>query len=108
MEIDAGDLQVGYRRLTLRFADAAIVGENLQLLAEAVGASFRANHWHGRREVTEIRSIKMSDVPNGRHTLRLRLWPFHAFAIEFAEMSITEEPLDARGEARPGRFVVRR
>lgn len=107
MVIDAGDLQVGYRRLTLRFAEAGVVGQNLYLLAEAIGASFRANHWHAKREVTEIHSIKRGDLPNGRHTLRFKLWPFHAFAFEFAEVSIADEPLEARGEARPGRFIVR-
>jgi hypothetical protein len=108
MVIDAGDLQTGYRRLTLRFAEAGIVDGNLQLLAEAVGASFRPNHWHRSRGVTEIRGVEVADLPDGRCRIRLELWPFHTFVLEFADVSITDEPLEARGEARPGRFILRK
>ena len=52
--IDCGDLQVGYRRLTLVFEEASIVPDDLQLLAAAVGAEFRANHWTQSRTVTEV------------------------------------------------------
>jgi len=39
--------------------------------------------------------------------LRLRLWPFHEFAIEFGALALTEEALDARGREQAGKFVVR-
>lgn len=107
MVIDCGNLEVGYRRLTLRFDCAAVVPDNLQLLAEAIGAEFRSNHWHQRRSVTEIRAVEADLLPGGRFLLRLRLWPFHEFAIEFETLSIAEEALDARGPERAGRFVVR-
>jgi hypothetical protein len=107
MVIDCGNLQVGYRRLTLRFDRAAVVPDNLQLLAAAIGAEFRSNHWHQGTSVTEIRVIEVDVLPGRRFVLRLRLWPFHEFAIEFGALSIAEEALDARGPARAGTFVVR-
>ena len=107
MVIDCGNLQVGYRRLTLRFDRAAVTPDNLQLLADAIGAEFRSNHWHQGRSVTEIRAVEVDLLPGGRFNLGMRLWPFHEFAIEFDALSIAEEALDARGPKRAGKFVVR-
>jgi hypothetical protein len=103
--IDCGNLQVGYRRLHLRFDAANVVPDNSQLLAEAIGAEFRANHWHQRRSVTEIRAVEVDLLPGDRFALRLRLWPFYEFAVEFSALSIRESPLAGRGPARAGRFV---
>jgi len=105
MTIDCGDLQVGYRRLVLSFDEAAVVPDDLSHLADAIGAYFRPNHWHRHRAVTEIHAQEVDIVSDGRFTLRLRLWPFYAFAIEFAHMSLTESPLDHRAPRRAGRFV---
>jgi hypothetical protein len=85
--IDCGDLQVGYRRLTLSFEGASIVPNDLRLLADAVGAQYRPNHWHQGRTVTEVLEHKVADLPGGRFVLRLRLWPFYQFAIEFSGFS---------------------
>ena len=108
MVIDCGDLQVGYRRLSLSFDGATIVPDDLQRLADAIGAEFRANHWHQRRTVTEIRRQEVDVLPDGRYVLRLRLWPFYKFAIEFSGFSLVEVPMSARGPARAGRFTVTR
>lgn len=107
MAIDCGNLQVGYRRLTLRIDGAAVVPDNLQLLAEAIGAEFRPNHWHQKSSVTEIRAIEVDLLPGGRFLLLLRLWPFHEFGIAFDALAIDEHPLDGRGANRPGKFIVR-
>jgi hypothetical protein len=107
MVIDCGNVQVGYRRLTLQFDRAAVVPENLYLQAAAIGAEFRSDHWHQGAWVTEIRVIEVDVLPGKRFVLRLRSWPFHEFAIEFGALSIAEEALDARGPARAGTFVVR-
>jgi len=106
MAIDCGDLQVGYRRLSLWFKGARVVPDDLQHLAEAVGAEFRANHWHQRRTVTEIRRQEVHLLPDGRYVLRLELWPFYRFAIEFSAFSLAEVPMSARGPARAGRFSI--
>ena len=106
MVIDAGALDMGYRQLALRFDEAAIVPDNLWLLAEAVGASFRPNHWRRERGVTEIRYQEVDLLRDGRFVLRLRLWPFHEFAVEFGAFSYSEVPIAARPAARPGRFVI--
>ena len=106
MLIGAGILDVGYRQLSLRFDEATVVPENLHLLAEAIGASFRPNHWRRGRGVTEIRYHEVDLLPDGRFVLRLRLWPFHEFAVEFGAFSYSEVPLPARPAARPGRFVI--
>jgi hypothetical protein len=106
MAIDCGNRQVGYRRLTLRFDQAAVIPDNLQLLAEAIGAEFRPNHWHKELSVTEIRAVEVDLLPPARSTLRLLLWPFHEFGIAFGGLAIDEDPLDGRGENQPGKFIV--
>jgi hypothetical protein len=107
LAIDCGDIQVGYRRLTLRFERASVVPDNLLLLAEAVGAEFRPNHWHNHKSVTEIRFTEVDVVPGDKYILRMRLWPFHEFGIEFGAVSITELALEARSPRRAGRFFTR-
>ena len=106
MVVNAGSLHVGYRRLTLTFQRAKVVPDDLQRLAEAIGAEFRANHWHQRRAVTEIQESEVDVLPDGRFALRFRLWPFYAFAIEFSRFSLAEVPRSARGSERAGRFVL--
>ena len=105
--IDCGSLQVGYRQLTLRFAGAAIEPDNLQLLAKAVGAEFHDGHQTPEPSVTEIRYVEIDLLPNARFVLRLRLWPFHEFAVAFAALSIAEVTLDGRGPSRAGTVVTR-
>jgi hypothetical protein len=106
MVIDCGDLQVGYRRLSLSFDHATIVPDNLQRLADAIGAEFRANHWHRGRTVTEIRRREVAVLPDGRYILRFWLWPFYKFAIEFSRFSLGEVQMSARGPARAGKFTL--
>lgn len=103
--IDCGDLQVGYRRLLLAFEGASIVPDDLQRLAEAVGAEFRANHWHQGRTVSEVAGHKVGVLPDGRFVLRLQLWPFYEFAVEFSGFSTTETPMMDRRPARAGRIT---
>jgi hypothetical protein len=106
MAIECGDLQVGYRRVSLSFNEATVVPDDLQRLADAVGAEFRANHWHQGRTVTEIRRQEVQLLPDGRYVLRLELWPFYEFAIEFSGFSLAEIPMSTRGPARGGRFTI--
>jgi len=106
MALDCGDRVVGYRRLTLTFEEAKVVPDNLSRLADAVGAEFRANHWHQRRTVTEIQKHEIRVLPGGRYALRLQLWPFYEFSIEFSGFSLVEVPMSSRGPARAGRFTV--
>lgn len=105
--IDCGDLNVGYRRVTLVFDGAAIVPDDLHLLGEAVGAQFRANHWHADPAVTEVLDQEIDLLPDGRFVLRLRLWPFHEFAIEFSSLTLAEVPLAERAPMQPGLFVLK-
>jgi hypothetical protein len=106
MMIDCGDLQVGYRQLSLAFDGATVVPDDLERLAAAVGAEFRANHWHQRRTVTEIRKQEVDVLPDGRYVLRLWLWPFYEFAIEFSGFSIVSIPMSTQGPVRAGRFTL--
>ena len=105
MTLECGDLQVGYRRITLQFGSAQIVPDNLYLLAEAVGAEFRSNHWHRQRKVTEVLAHEVDVRSGGRFVLALRLTPFYEFAVEFGTLSMTEVPLAERGSARAARYV---
>jgi hypothetical protein len=96
----------GGRRLTLQFAGATIVPDDLQRLGYAVGAEFRPQHWRQRRGVTEILAQEVDLLPDGRYTLRLRLWPFHQFAVEFADFTLSEELVTEPSRTRAGSFVV--
>jgi hypothetical protein len=103
-----GHLQVGYRRLTMAFTGASIVPENLQLLGFAIRAEFRPAPRSRDLTFTEILAHEVDVAPGGRAVLRLRLWPFHEFGVEFDGFSLTEEPVAERGPARPGAFVLHR
>ena len=105
LTIECGYLQVGYRRITLHFGSAHVVPDNLYLLAEAIGAEFRSNHWHRQRKVTEILAHEVDVRPGGRFALALRLTPFYEFAVEFGTLSLTEVPIGERSPARAGRYV---
>ena len=104
--VNAGDLQVGYRRITMTFTGASIVPDNLRKLAYAIRAEFRPSHWSRYRSVTEIHDQEVDVVGSGRYTLRLRLWPFHEFAVEFDGFSRSHEPLADRPPPRAGAFVL--
>jgi hypothetical protein len=71
--------------LALRFRDAEIVPDNYQALAYAIGAVYAENDWGG--VITTIRAQEV-DRSDGRSVLRLRLWPFHEFAIHFGSSDI--------------------
>lgn len=100
------DEQGGPRQISLRFGSATIVPENLWLLAEAVSAEFRANHWHRDRTVTRILAHEVDLGPDDRFALRLRLSPFHEFAVEFESCSLSETSLPERRSRRAGRFIL--
>jgi hypothetical protein len=104
--VNAGDLQVGYRQITMDFADARIIPANVQRLGYAVLAELRPSRWSRYRSVTEIRAQEVDLVAGGRYTLRLRLWPFHEFAVEFAGFSLHDEALEERPPARAGAFII--
>jgi hypothetical protein len=89
-------------RLDLRFSDAQIVPDNYQKLAYAIGAEYRADHWGTTHTVIRYQEVDID--PMGRMTLRLGLWPFHEFAIEFGALVLTR----GRSLKRrvPGQFVL--
>lgn len=87
---NAGDLEVRYRALTLRFSDAAVAPDNLQALAYAVGAGYHSDHWGDT--ITTVLAQELDRRPDGRFVLRLRLWPFYAFAVDFADLHLAEAP----------------
>lgn len=95
-----------HRLLTLQFAQATIIPDNLQLLADVIGAEFRANHWHRRRMTSSIHAQEVDLAPDGRFLLRLRLWPLYEFAIDFATLSVAESSFSAEAPARAGRFTL--
>ncbi len=91
MLIVAGD-QVGYRKLTLVFRGATLVPDNLQLLAYALGARYATDYWG--EATTVIRAQEVDVLPSSGFVLRLRLWPFYEFAVEFFDFALSEEPSD--------------
>jgi hypothetical protein len=104
--VNAGDLLVGYRRITLSFSGAKVLPDDVQRLAYAVTATFGPTHWQSGRGVTEILDQEVDVLPSGRYSLALRLWPFHEFAIEFDDMRLTESDLDERPPAKRGSFAI--
>jgi hypothetical protein len=92
---------VGALRLRLHFGDAAFTSEDVQKTEFAVEAAFGESPWVTR---TVIRAQEVELAGTGRYLLRLRLWPFHEFGIEFGSFSLSEESAPADGQ-RPGRFV---
>ena len=59
--VNVGDLQVGYRRLRLRFDDARVVPDDYQRLSAAIRAEFKSDHW--RRPVRSPRSRTKGSRP---------------------------------------------
>ena len=93
---NVGDLEVGYRQLRLVFTDAALAPDNLQLLAYAINTRYHSDHWGDATTTVMAQEIDLSH--DGRFIVRLRLWPFHTFAVEFGGFALTESP----GEPQTG------
>lgn len=102
--VTTGYLQVGYRELKLRFIDAEVVPDNLQALAYAVGARYHTDHWGDT--ITTILYEELDRLPDDRFVLRLRLWPFYAFSVEFAEFELAEAPAGPHART-PGTLTFR-
>jgi hypothetical protein len=92
---------VGALRLDLHFGDAAFTTEDIQKIEFAVEAVFGESPWVTQ---TAIRAQEVEIAGDGRYLLRLRLWPFHEFGIEFGSFSLAEEPAPEH-DRRPGRFM---
>lgn len=88
--VNTGNVELGYRELTLRFTDARIVPDNVQALAYAVGARYQTADWGDTN--TTIIAQEIDRLPDGRLLVRLRLWPFYAFAVEFTGFELIEAP----------------
>ena len=97
---------VGGIKVRLRFDDADLVGEHLQSLAFALGAQYMS--LHGTATYTEVIAQEVELASLGRFLLRLRLSPFHEFAIEFGSMTLRVVRGKDEGEARPARLVLAR
>jgi hypothetical protein len=101
MVVRLGNVERSWLRLAFREAD--VVPENYQKLGFAIGATYAPNHWGG--VITVILAQEIETLRHGRFVFRLRLWPFHAFSIEFGSMSL--ERLASSPEPRgPGRFIL--
>lgn len=86
--VSSGDLRLGYRDVQLAFAAARIIPDDLRTTADAVTAQFGSTHWHPSGAVTEIRDSEIDRQSERRWILRLRLHPFHEFAIVFGQLSL--------------------
>ena len=102
VEVSRNDL--GGRRLELHFRNAVVVPPNIQALEMAITAEF---HRDGGSSFTDIidEEVDHDHDPDRPYVLRLRLWPFHEFAIEFGVFEFDEEPLTEPVFRGPGRFV---
>lgn len=89
--------------LRLAFRDADVVPDNYQALGYAIGAIYARTDWGG--VITVILAQEIETLPLGRFVLRLRLWPFYAFSIEFGSMSLERLPSSPE-RLGPGRFIL--
>ena len=98
------DHSQGFRDVDLHlvFGGATFVPDDLQPVAYAVGATYSSEHWGTTR--TEVLAQEVDIADDGRFLLRIRLWPFHEFAIAFATMSLTESPASP-DDGRAGSFT---
>jgi hypothetical protein len=99
MALDAADQTV-----ELAFLHGQIVPDDLQALAYAVGARFHTDQWGDATTVVLAQEIDI--LADGRFVLRLRLWPFHAFAIEFADLELRQSQRRDRRRS-PGSVIIR-
>ncbi len=102
LTVDTGYLDVGYRRLWMRVENATLSPEDFPRLEFAVTARYRRQ---GYEHVTEILDQEVDILADGRFVLRLRLYPFHDFAVEFEGFTLQETPLAERGPNEPAAFV---
>jgi len=61
------------------------------------------DHWGTTRTV--IRAHEVDRGPDATFMLRLRLWPFHEFALAFRSMSLAVEHV-AVDDDQPGAFLL--
>lgn len=101
MVVRLGDANRSWLRLAFRNAD--VVPDNYQALGYAIGALYAPTDWGG--VVTVIRAQEVETLPLGRFVIRLRLWPFYAFSIEFGSMSLQRLPPSPEPPG-PGRFIL--
>jgi len=102
LAVEVGRDRLGDRRLQLHFRDAEVVPPQIQSLEMAVTAEF---HREGGSTFTDIIDEEIDEARDGRFVLRLRLWPFHEFAIELGAFEFEEETLPDGVFRGPGRFV---
>ena len=94
-----------WHRLALLFEGAAVVPDNFQRLAFAVGAAFRKTGPFGPT-TTVIHYQELDIAADGRYVLRLRLWPFHEFEVWFRRMTSTDAPVDRPGGRSRGDMSI--
>ena len=102
LTVEVHNEERGTRRLILHFRDAVIAPPNIQALGLAITAEF---HRDRGSSFTDIVDEEIDETPDGRYILRLRLWPFHEFTIEFGAFEFDEELLSGPVFSGPGRFV---
>jgi hypothetical protein len=108
IDTDNGNIELvvvrGVTRLALSFREAEIQPPNIYQLACAVGAEYRAGHFG--RVLTTIREQEVDVSGDGRTLLRLRLDPFHTFAIAFGALDPIEVSAHAEDVTDPGKLTL--
>jgi len=103
--VDATTPEGEWHRLSLFFEEAAVVPDNFQRLAFAVGAQFRATDAFGpTATIIHYQEIDLAD--DGRYVLRLRLWPFHEFEVWFGRLATTDVPSERPRRPRGNLHVI--
>lgn len=101
-DLVAGDSQVGYFHLRLRYVDARVVGLSNSELSDILDSRSSVVRYD------EFDLVDSSDPP-GKHMHRFLLWPAtrREFGIEFGDFDLTTTPLqDRRYENYGESFVV--
>jgi len=102
--IEIGDQSSGYSELVAMFQGAELIPQDFQRLRYALVAEFREDKW---KTVSEVVDEEIDTAPNHRLVIRLRLFPFYEFAVQFSSIEIDVRPITRRRAARASRFIVR-
>ena len=101
--VTARDRGTLVRILEFRFTGASIVPEDRHRLTLAISAEFPPNQWTSRRTTSVVHAAEYDLDTDGGGVLRIRLFPFHLFAVRFRDLRISSRTEPAPRARHGGR-----
>ncbi len=88
----------------VEFEEAELYPADLRATSFAVGAKYQSSRWGNT--TTRIRAQEIDIAEPAKYVVRLKLWPFHEFAIEFSQISLRRSQGRDMATDAPGEFVL--